>query len=239
MGQLWVDKEQVVGLWTRFPSSSHGISRKSERRLSDFTVRASTCLALLRAFMSEPITGNHKISGCHTGASGTPFQLEFPAATFFRQQICLRGSADIRFGRIEGRVTREETCVVPPEALVAAAFTPGFEQFGLRINADSMLSKLAALMGAMPSRKLVFDQTTRADSQAIGNLQRMLMFFAAELDALDTKMPSLVVAELEQALIVSFICNIVHSSKNTFSSELAGTSSRGIHRGPLGPADKD
>jgi hypothetical protein len=60
-----------------------------------------------------------------------------------------------------------------------------------------MLSKLAALMGAMPSRKLVFDQTTRADSQSIGNLQRTLMFFAAELDALGSKMPSLVVAELE------------------------------------------
>jgi hypothetical protein len=30
-----------------------------------------------------------------------------------------------------------------------------------------MLSKLAALMGAMPSRKLVFDRTTRADSQAL------------------------------------------------------------------------
>ena len=141
----------------------------------------------------------------------TPFQFEFPTASFFRQQICLRGSADIRFGRIKGRVTREETCVVPPEALVAAAFTPRFEQFGLRINADSMLSKLAALMGAMPSRKLVFDQTTRADSQAIGNIQRTLMFFAAELDALGSKMPSLVVAELEQALIVSFICNNPHN----------------------------
>ena len=63
----------------------------------------------------------------------------------------------------------------------------------------------------MPSRKLVFDQTMRADSQAIGNIQRTLMFFAAELDALGSKMPSLVVAELEQALIVSFICNNPHN----------------------------
>ena len=62
-------------------------------------------------------------------------------------------------------------------------------------------------MGAMPSRKLVFDQATRADGAAIGNLWRMLMFFAGELDALGSKMPSLAVAELEQALIVSFICS--------------------------------
>lgn len=141
---------------------------------------------------------------------GVPLQLEFPSANFLRLAF-VRGGADIRFGRIERQVTDEETCVVPPEELVTAAFEPSFEHFGLRIKADSLLSKLAALMGAMPSRKLVFDQATRADGAAIGNLRRMLMFFAGELDALGSKMPSLAVAELEQALIVSFICSNPHN----------------------------
>jgi hypothetical protein len=133
---------------------------------------------------------------------GMPLQLEFPSADFFRLAF-VRGGADIRLGRFERQVTDEETCVVPPEELVTATFKPSFEHFGLRIKADFLLSKLAALMGVMPSRKLVFDQTTRADSRAIGNLQRTLMFFAAELDALGSEMPSLAVAELERALIVS------------------------------------
>ena len=139
-----------------------------------------------------------------------PVQLEFPSANFFRQAF-IRGGAHIRFGRIERQVTNEETCVVPPEASVTTAFAPGFEHFGLRIKADTLLNKLAALIGATPSRKLVFDQTTRANGSAIGNLRRMLMFFAAELDCLGSKTPSLAVTELEQALIVSFICNNPHN----------------------------
>ena len=139
--------------------------------------------------------------------SGGPVQLEAPDTNFFRQQIFLRGGADIRFGRIERQVTNEDTCVVPPEVSVDVDISSGSEQFVLRIEADVLLNKVAALIGRTPSQKLVFNQTTRANNQASGHLRRMLMFFATELDALDSKMPSLVLAELEQALIVSFICN--------------------------------
>ena len=139
--------------------------------------------------------------------SGGPVQLEAPDTNFFRQQIFVRGGADIRFGRIERQVTNEDSCVVPPEISVDVDISSSSEQFVLRIEADVLLNKLAALIGRTPSQKLVFNQTTRANNQASGHLRRMLMFFAAELDALDSKMPSLVLAELEQALIVSFICN--------------------------------
>jgi AraC-like DNA-binding protein len=136
--------------------------------------------------------------------SGTPFQLEFPSGDFFRQAF-VRGTADIRFDRVERQVT-EATCVVPPDALVTTTFASGFEHFGLRIKTDSLLGKLAALIGGTPSRKLVFDQTI--NSSAIGNLRRMLTFFAAELDS---TVSALAVTELEQALIVSFICNNRHN----------------------------
>ena len=147
---------------------------------------------------------NIGLSYCISGGS---VQLEAPDTNFFRQQIFLRGGADIRFGRIERQVTNEDTCVVPPEVSVDVDISSGSEQFVLRIEADVLLNKLAALIGRTPSQKLVFDQTTRANNQVPGHLGRMLMFFAAELDALNSKMPSLVLAELDQALIISFICN--------------------------------
>ena len=142
--------------------------------------------------------------------TGAPFELEFPTANFFRQAF-VRGGADIKFDGIERQVTNEKSCVLPPGASVSAAYAPGFEHFGLRIRADSLLSKLAALIGVTPLRNLQFDQTTRADDAAIGNLRRMMMFFALELD-LTT--PALAIAELEQALIVSFICNNRHNYSN-------------------------
>jgi AraC-like DNA-binding protein len=138
--------------------------------------------------------------------SGGQVQLEAPGTNFFRQQIFLRGGADIRFGRIERQVTNEDTCIVPPEVSVDVDISSGSEQFVLRIEADVLLNKLAALIGATPSRKLVFDQTTHVNGQAIDNLRRMVMFFAA-MDALGSKMPTLTLTELEQAVIVSFICN--------------------------------
>ena len=103
-----------------------------------------------------------------------------------------------------------------PEVSVNIDTSSGSEQFVLRIEADVLLNKLAALIGRTPSQKLVFNQTSRANGQAIGHLRRMLMFFAAELEALGSKMPSLVLAELEQALMVSFI----GSNSNNYSAFL-------------------
>ncbi len=139
--------------------------------------------------------------------TGAAFELEFPTTNFFRQAL-VRGGAEIKFDGIERQVTNEKSCVLPPEASVSAAYAPGFEHFGLRIRADSLLSKLAALIGTTPLRNLQFDQTTRADDAAIGNLRRMMTFFACELDSTT---PALAIAELEQALIVSFICNNRHN----------------------------
>ena len=116
---------------------------------------------------------NIGLSYCRYGA---PVQLEFPAANFFRQQICLRSGSDIRIGRIEGRVTNEESCVVPPETSINVAFAPDFEQLVLRIETDALLNKLTALIGRTPSRKLVFGHSTRVNAAAIGNLRRMLTF---------------------------------------------------------------
>ena len=176
---------------------SYGARFNLPRRAEDLDVRANH-------WQSQ----NIGLSYCNFGAL---VQLEFPAASFFRQQICLRGSAGVRFGQTERQVTSEETCIIPSETLVDVAFAPGFEQVVLKIEASSLLKKLAALIGVTPSRKLVFDQTTPSNGPAVGNLQRMLLFFAAELDTLGSKMPSLAIAELEQALIVYFICANPHN----------------------------
>jgi AraC-like DNA-binding protein len=117
----------------------------------------------------------------------------------------------MRFDGIKNRVNSRETCVIPPEVTATAAYAPGFEHFGLRIKSDCLRSKLAALIGATPSRKVEFNQTTRTDDAAIGNLRRMLMFFAMELES---NASALAITELEQSLIVSFICSNRHNYSN-------------------------
>lgn len=140
-----------------------------------------------------------------------PFQLEFPTGSFFRQAF-VRGEVDIRFGRVKKKAANAETCVLPPDAMVAATYAPSVEHFGFKIKTDSLLRKLAALIGATPSRKLVFDQATRIDGSALDHFRRMLTFFAAEVDLIgrSNSLPPPII-ELEQALIASFICSYPHN----------------------------
>ncbi len=141
---------------------------------------------------------------------GAPVELTFPAANFFRQQISLSGSSGLRIGNVEKHVTSEESYVVPPETPIDVAFAQGYEQLVLRIEPDSLLSKLAALIGSTPSRKLVFDRMTGVHEAGITNIRRLLTFFAGELDSANNVLSPTIV-ELEQALIVSFLSNNPHN----------------------------
>ena len=67
--------------------------------------------------------------------------------------------------------------VVPFETLIGVAFGTGFEQVVLRIEADVCSISLLR-QSRNPSRKLVFDQTTGANSSAIDQSRRMMMFLA-------------------------------------------------------------
>ena len=62
---------------------------------------------------------------------------------------------------------------------------------------------MGALIGTAPTRKLVFKDTGCVNA----NLARLVRFFASQLDAIGSSIASLEIAELEQALMVSFICN--------------------------------
>ena len=173
--------------------------RSYSARRFDFPNRAERIELRANQWQSRNIALSH--------LSGMAFQLEFPSADFFRQAF-IRGGAAIRIGRSEKQVASAASCVIPPEALVTSTFASGFEHFGLRIKSDALVSKLTALMGATPSRGLEFDRTSSGDVAAAGHLYRMMMFFAAEVDS---STPGIEVAELEQALIVSFLSNNRHN----------------------------
>ena len=56
----------------------------------------------------------------------------------------------------------------------------------------------------------MFERTTRVNGSGIANIRRLLSFFAGELDSA-SKVLSPALVELEQALIVSFLCNNAHN----------------------------
>lgn len=147
---------------------------------------------------------NVALSFCSYGAR---VQVDFPGADFFRQQFCLTGSAVNRLGQAEHPVTKSRTCVVPPKTPLHTDFHPGFEQLVLRIDTHALLAKLAALLGKTPRSSLEFLPETHADNPRFESFRRRLAFFVGELETADMEMlPSIALTELEQMVMVSFLC---------------------------------
>lgn len=136
-----------------------------------------------------------------------PVQLGFPGAHFYRQQFSICGAAEVSVGQAIKQVTNEESAVVPPDTPIRVRFAPGFEQLVLRIEADRLIKKLGALLGIVPSQRLIFKEQERVNPR----LARLVRFFASQLDEIGSNEPSLEIAELEQALMVSFLCNNPHN----------------------------
>ena len=154
------------------------------------------------------------LSYCNYGGNA---QVEFPAADFYRLQLPFRGGAEVRIDGTRRQISAGETPVVPAGVSLLNNFTAGYEQIVLRVDSNALTNKLAAMIGATPRRKLEFETVTHGD--ALAGLRRILWFFMHELDALGPDMPPIMLAELEQAVITSFLC----SNPNNYSALLHGT----------------
>jgi AraC-like DNA-binding protein len=145
------------------------------------------------------------LSYCNCGDRA---EVEFPAASFFRQQFSLQGIAQSFLDRSAREVSPQTTCVIPLESELTIRFTPGFEQIVLRIDAQAARSKLAAMLGAPLSRDLVFDDAVSLDTPQGASLKRAVGYFVSEVSGGELGKSPLALAELEQGLIAAFIiCN--------------------------------
>lgn len=164
------------------------------RRGSQFDVRANR-------WQSKAVG----LSYCNCGDRA---EVEFPAANFYRQQFSLRGAARSHLDRSAREVSPHQTCVVPLESELTISFTPGFEQIVLRIDADAAKSKLAAILGSVPSEPLTFDSSIPLNTPRGDSLKRAVGYFVSEVSGGELGKSPIALAELEQGLIASFIfCN--------------------------------
>lgn len=168
-----------------------------------FTLDRSTPQFAVRANRWQ--SGSLGLSYCSCNAK---VEVEFPAARFFRQQFGLRGAAISHVARKAYAVNSKETCVVQPGSELNIEFIPDFEQIVLRLDADVLRSKLAALLGADPGRELVFEPSVRLDTPLGNSLKRAVSYFTNEVNGGGMGHSPAALAELEQNVIVAFLfCN--------------------------------
>ena len=142
--------------------------------------------------------------------------VDFPESDFARLQIGLRGRAATILCGGAIAVDEHQPRMVPPGGPIRIVFEPGYEQLILRIKTSALEKALVALLGARPRGPLVFDPLASAVQPSAQVLRDLTMFLAKQLNSAAAQLPSPMLRELEQALVVAFLSAHRHSFTELF-----------------------
>lgn len=146
-------------------------------------------------------------------AYGSEVAVDFPEADYARQQISLRGTALTRIGGKAVETDGGRSCITSPGQSATLVFGEGYEQLVLRISKQGMIQKLRAILGAEPAGALRFEEASARAAPDTQNLLRAVSFLAQQLDSASVELSPLVQHELEQVVVVAFLC----ANRHTFS----------------------
>lgn len=120
---------------------------------------------------------------------------------------------------VDGRlfkVSDKEGGVGGPGSYAKLSYQDDFRHLILRIKPEAVVKKLSALIGAPVNPPLKF--AGAFEPSALEAQHRLMLFVMSELDRTEGRLPALVSAELEQALIVAYLC----ANLNNYSPRLNG-----------------
>ena len=144
---------------------------------------------------------------------------DFPEADRFRLFSTLSGKGQATIGKHAVALDADQCSIISPGQKVAIAAEGGHEWFNLRIESGAFERKLAYLLGARPNGKLVFDHAVDRNTPRFQQLWRLLRFFAEQLDATSDQLPSVVLHELEQTILVALLSANRHSFSHLLERE--------------------
>lgn len=142
--------------------------------------------------------------------------VDFAESDFARPQIPLKCNATTILKGRAIAVTERQPCMVPPGEPIRVEFERGYEQLILRIKTTALDKALLSLLGAKPRGALTFDPLAPAIQPSAQVLRDLTMFLAKQLNSAAAQLPSAMVLELEQALIVAFLSAHRHSFTELF-----------------------
>jgi hypothetical protein len=143
---------------------------------------------------------------------GEPVTLTFAESDYFRIQFQYAGAGLTRCGRRETAVTVDQACVSSAAATID--FGPGFQQLAWRVNREILGRKLTALTGRPMVRSLEFNPAMKLSGPHRRGLAGILDCALQTIAGSVQDANAFVIAELEQALIVSLLTGSDHNCRH-------------------------
>jgi len=140
-----------------------------------------------------------------------PLLLRFAEGDYVRLQFQYRGSGSTSVGNRVTAVSVQQACVTSAAADIE--FGERFQQIVWRVSHAALVRKLAALVGMPVKGTLSFQDALPLRTPATRSLQRVLSCMISTVDEDQPAACSLLLIELEQAMIVALLGCAEHSHR--------------------------
>jgi AraC-like DNA-binding protein len=161
---------------------------------------------------------------------GAVVDQEFSAFTGFGQQFRIRGTSEILVDRAPVQLAPYQSHILSPGPTIKVTHSHDLEHFVLKIDRDALLNKWTALTGNLPRGDLKFEPVVDSRTSEATYLRRLLLFLVDQLSSSEHSVPPLALAELEQSLIVSFLCANRHDESHLLDLGPVGTAPWQVRR---------
>jgi AraC-like DNA-binding protein len=147
------------------------------------------------------------------GACNFGALVDYPEGDRFRLLTAMTGKCEATIGRNKVTIDGRQSCIISPGQSTGLAVEGSHDWLNIRINSCALERKLACLLGARPNGRFEFEAAVDRNHPQLQNLWRLVRFFAEQLDAACDPLPTTVLYELEEAILVAFL----YANPHTFS----------------------
>ena len=138
------------------------------------------------------------------------------------------GRADIRGASIP--MTPSRSVVIPVNVDYKVSFRCDYRHLVLHLNPDAVTRKLSAIIGRPVRPGLTLDPEQDLSTSAAQNLRTLLLFLVDQLNAIGAQPSDPALVEMEQSLIVAFLCGNRHNYSALLDEGTARTAPRTVRR---------
>jgi AraC-like DNA-binding protein len=152
------------------------------------------------------------------GKYTTGFKLHLPDFnTFVGSPAPLKGTGTHEIGGKDVTVSKGRGAVLSPGGAVLQ-FGPDFEHLSMAFRPAALMGKLSAIVGDLHLGPLRFDPAVNANNPQSQTLKRLVGFVNAEFESSSSLMPPILLSELLQSMMTSFLM----ANANNYSGHLHG-----------------
>jgi len=163
--------------------------------------------------------------GCFEGSFG----VTVPESGSFAQGLPIRGSAEhINNGMLIPDSPRKGAVGAPGE--LSLSYGPDFELFAVFMKPKALSDTLSALIGTPLKDKLDLDKSNYDWRPEPRMMRSLVGLTIEELDREDSDVSPLVLAELEQAILVAFLCGTGHNYRRLLDGRPRNAAPRQVRR---------